>query len=85
MPAPQNINLQLKGNSFQGLASTFHNLLSCEGRTSETDLIDVWVRGDPWTEVVITAQDLDNSRWEELLSKLDQLNVAIWRERTESR
>ncbi len=33
--------------------------------------------GDQWSKAVITRQNLDNSRWEELLSELNKLDVTV--------
>lgn len=74
--------LQLKSNSLQCLACTLHDLLSSESGASEGDLVNVWVGCDPWAEIIISAQYLDNTCREELLSKFAKLEVAVWCEWT---
>lgn len=69
--------LQLKSNPLQGLASTLHNLLPRRRRASETDLFNERMRREPRTKVIITTQRLNNTRREEVLRQLNELQTRV--------
>ena len=74
------VDIQLKGDSLQGLSCAFHHLLASKCAASEADLVWARVCGQPWAKVVVTAQDLYDARWEELLRQLADFEVAVGRE-----
>lgn len=71
---------QLERHSLQCLTAALHNLLSSGGRTSEADLVNTRVGSQDGSEVVSTAQCLDDTRREESLCQLNKLKAAIRRE-----
>ena len=74
------MNLQLESHALQCLAGALHNLLTGGSGSSETDLVNSWVGSEPWAEVVVSRETLDEAWWEELLCKLDKLKIAVWGE-----
>jgi len=74
-------HLQLKSDTLQGIGSGLHDLLASGDRPGERDLLDVWVGDQSRSEAGITSKSLDNTRWEDLLGKLDKLEGGIGRER----
>lgn len=75
------VNVQLEGNSLQGLARALHDLLSGNRGTREADLRRTGMSSEPRAKAIIAAQDLDDARRERLLRELDQLQVTVRRER----
>jgi hypothetical protein len=75
------IATKLKSDSLQCLACALHNFLPRRRAAREGDLVNSRVGSQPRTEIVITGKSLDDSRWEELLCQLGQLEVAVGCER----
>lgn len=76
------IFLQLESDSLQRLRGTFHDFLSSESRASEADLVRARVGCKPWSEVIVSAQNLQHAWREELLGQLTHLQIAVgseWR------
>lgn len=73
--------LQLKSDSLQCLGRTLHDLLACKCAAGERDLVWAGMGSQPWTEIVIAREDLDDTRREELLSELTELEIAVRSER----
>lgn len=73
---------ELESDSLQCLCCRLHNELSSGGGSSEGDLVDTGVLGEPWTKVVISGKSLEDTWWEELLAELGELETNIWSEWT---
>jgi hypothetical protein len=74
------VYVQLKSDSLEGLRCALHDLLASECAASETDLVWAGMCCQPWAEVIVTTQDLKDTRREELLSELAELQIAVGRE-----
>lgn len=72
---------KLEGHTLESLAASSHDLLSRGNATSETDLGDARVFGEHGTELVVTAEDLDDTRREDGLGQLNCLQRSVWGER----
>jgi len=46
---------QLESHSLQGLCGTSHDFLAGKRRPGEGDLVNVFMLGEPWPEIVIAA------------------------------
>lgn len=68
---------KLEGHALKSFGCGLHNFLASGGATGEGDLVDIWVRREPWPEVVVTGKALDDSWREELLGELDELETAV--------
>ena len=76
------VTAELKGDALQSLRGCLHDLLSCGDGTSERDLRNVGVLAHLSTKLVVTANNLDDTRREDLLSQLDKLQGSVgceWR------
>lgn len=70
-------NLQFESDPFQGLGGACHHKLACGRRSCEADLVDTRMRCQPGAEIVVSADDLENTFWEEALPQLSKLEIAI--------
>jgi hypothetical protein len=75
------VTSKLESHTLEGLAAGSHDLLSCGNATGETDLGDTGVLGEHGTELVITAENLNDTGREDGLSKLDCLQRGVGSER----
>ena len=71
------LDLQLKSQSLQRFASALHDFLSGCAGSREGDLVDIWVRCHPWAEIVVSTDNVHNTRREEVLGQLDNLEVTV--------
>ena len=60
--------LQLESDSLESLGRRLHHFLSGECGASERDLVWSRMGCEPWAEVVVTAENLEDTRREELLT-----------------
>jgi hypothetical protein len=68
---------ELEGNALEGLGGGLHDLLTGSGGTSEGDLGNVGVGAQLSTELVVAANNLDDTRGEDLLGKLGELERCV--------
>lgn len=72
---------ELKGNALECAGGGLHNLLSGSNGSGEGDLGDVWVTAHGGTEVVVAANNLENTRRQDLLGELGKLEGGVGCER----
>jgi hypothetical protein len=68
---------ELKSHTLESLAASSHDLLSCGNATSKTDLGNARVLGEHGTELVVTTEDLNDTRREDGLSQLNCLQGGV--------
>jgi hypothetical protein len=71
------IAAELQSDTLESLGGRLHNLLTSECGAGEGDLVNARVGCEPWAKVVIAADNLDDTGWEEVLGKLAELQVAV--------
>lgn len=72
---------ELESDTLECLGAGSHDLLAGGNRSSEGDLGNTRVSSEHWTEGVITANGLNNTRWEDILGNLDDLECGVRGER----